>query len=333
MMNKKWIKYIFYYEDPILSVKISARAECFIVGCAFIKFSSHNEAVAACSLHGSQTMPGATSSLVVKFADTEKERQLRRMQQMTSQLGIVAPPTPVGFTNSPAIGGIPLAASQSPALMQPPLMGQAPAGYVPNPALVSSHLPQLSAALSAVPASQQITTNSLTNGVMSPGVISPSLNGFPLVTTQNGMGSEIYSNGIIYSMAEPQLQPGLTVSPYGGLTYPNPYLGSVAPQAIFPVVTPTGQKEGPDGCNLFIYHLPQEFGDPELAQMFMPFGSVISAKVYVDRATNQSKCFGFVSFDNPNSATHAIQAMNGFQIGMKRLKVQHKRPKEAGKPY
>ncbi len=29
----------------------------------------------------------------------------------------------------------------------------------------------------------------------------------------------------------------------------------------------------------------------------------------------------------------AIQSMNGFQIGMKRLKVQLKRPKDLAKPY
>jgi CUG-BP- and ETR3-like factor len=42
---------------------------------------------------------------------------------------------------------------------------------------------------------------------------------------------------------------------------------------------------------------------------------------------------GFVSYDNPVSAQAAIQAMNGFQIGTKRLKVQLKRSKDASKPY
>lgn len=42
---------------------------------------------------------------------------------------------------------------------------------------------------------------------------------------------------------------------------------------------------------------------------------------------------GFVSYDNPMSAQSAINAMNGFSIGSKRLKVQLKRPKDQSKPY
>jgi RNA recognition motif-containing protein len=34
---------------------------------------------------------------------------------------------------------------------------------------------------------------------------------------------------------------------------------------------------------------------------------------------------GFVSYDSVIAATQAIEQMNGFQIGNKRLKVQHKR--------
>jgi len=42
---------------------------------------------------------------------------------------------------------------------------------------------------------------------------------------------------------------------------------------------------------------------------------------------------GFVSFETPSAAQMAIQSMNGFQIGSRRLKVQLKRPKNDGKPY
>ncbi|MGH0156286.1 UNVERIFIED_CONTAM: hypothetical protein FKN15_031219 [Acipenser sinensis] len=149
-----------------------------------------------------------------------------------------------------------------------------------------------------------------------------------MAALNGGLGATGLTNGTAGTMdALSQAYSG--IQQYAAAALPTLYSQSLLQQQS----AAGSQKEGPEGGNLFIYHLPQEFGDQDILQMFMPFGNVVSAKVFIDKQTNLSKCFGFVSYDNPVSAQAAIQAMNGFQIGMKRLKVQLKRSKNDSKPY
>lgn len=56
-------------------------------GCAFVTFASKQSALGAIKgLHQSQTMEGCSAPLVVKFADTQKEKELKRQQQMQSNV-------------------------------------------------------------------------------------------------------------------------------------------------------------------------------------------------------------------------------------------------------
>ncbi|XP_043077004.1 CUGBP Elav-like family member 4 isoform X2 [Puntigrus tetrazona] len=370
-------------------------------GCAFVKYSTHAEAQAAISaLHGSQTMPGASSSLVVKFADTDKERTIRRMQQMAGQMGIFNPMA-LQFGAYGAYAQV----QQQAALMAS--VGQG--GYLSPMAAFAAAQMQHMATINGLPGAPMTPTS---GGSTPPGITAPTVTSIPSPISVNGFtglpppqangqapAEAMFTNGIhpypvlqevvfredsekgglgvaqrscfgvqgscfLSSLSEAQsptaadpLQQAYAGVQQYAAAFPAAYgqISQAFPQP--PPIIPQQQREvaavinyteisptnhhaesrfdvpGPEGCNLFIYHLPQEFGDGELMQMFLPFGNVISSKVFVDRATNQSKCFGFVSFDNPGSAQAAIQSMNGFQIGMKRLKVQLKRPKDANRPY
>lgn len=112
-----------------------------------------------------------------------------------------------------------------------------------------------------------------------------------------------------------------------GMGMASPGMGAPPPPGMGMGGPPARNTQGPQGANLFIYHIPVTWTDADMVQCFSPFGNVVSATVFKDKMTNQSKGFGFVSYDNAVSAQNAIQGMNGMQIEGKRLKVEIKKPR------
>ncbi|XP_067283692.1 CUGBP Elav-like family member 2 isoform X2 [Pseudorasbora parva] len=393
--NENDIRVMFSPFGQIEECRILRGPDGLSRGCAFVTFSTRAMAQNAIkAMHQSQTMEGCSSPMVVKFADTQKDKEQRRLQQQLAQQmqqlnsasawgsltgltgltpqylavrGHTHVATPTSSTASAAAALLQQATSSS-------NLGafsgiQQMAGMN---ALQLQNLATLAAAAAAAQSSASPSTaNALTSSTGSLGALaSPgstansnagamgslgslgTLQGLAGATVglnninalagsvniahmlsgmaalNGGLGSTGLSNGSAGPMdALTQAYSG--IQQYAAAALPTLYSQSLLQQQS----AAGSQKEGPEGANLFIYHLPQEFGDQDILQMFMPFGNVVSAKVFIDKQTNLSKCFGFVSYDNPVSAQAAIQAMNGFQIGMKRLKVQLKRSKNDSKPY
>ena len=104
-----------------------------------------------------------------------------------------------------------------------------------------------------------------------------------------------------------------------------------------------GSRIGPSGANVFVYHIPSDMDDEGLQKLFSPFGMILSTKVkevltsylqvYRDKATKESRGFGFVSFSTVVEAEKAIQQMNGYLINGKHLKVQKKKEKYVSWSY
>ncbi|XP_036836431.1 CUGBP Elav-like family member 1 isoform X38 [Oncorhynchus mykiss] len=324
--NENDIRLMFSPYGQIEECRILRGPDGLSRGCAFITFTARQMAQSTIkSMHQSQTMEGCSSPIVVKFADTQKDKEQKRiaqqLQQQMQQLNAASMWGNLTGLNSlgPQYLALYLQLLQQSATSGNTLNNLHPMSAGSSPTSCNNNSVNPMASLGAL--------QSLAAGAGA-GLNMGSLAG--MAALNGGLGSGGMSNGTGSTM-EALTQAYSGIQQYAAAALPSLYNQSLLSQQS--VSAAGSQKEGPEGANLFIYHLPQEFGDQDLLQMFMPFGNVISAKVFIDKQTNLSKCFGFVSYDNPVSSQAAIQSMNGFQIGMKRLKVQLKRSKNDSKPY
>uniref|UniRef100_A0A2K6GM86 CUGBP Elav-like family member 2 n=1 Tax=Propithecus coquereli TaxID=379532 RepID=A0A2K6GM86_PROCO len=276
--NENDIRVMFSPFGQIEECRILRGPDGLSRGCAFVTFSTRAMAQNAIkAMHQSQTMEGCSSPIVVKFADTQKDKEQRRLQQQLAQQ--MQQLNTATWGNLTGLGGL---TPQYLALLQQATSSSNLGAF--------SGIQQMAVAASTPNSTAGAAMNSLTS----------------LGTLQGLAGATVGLNNI-NALAG-------TINSMAAL---NGGLGA------------TGLTNGTAGT---MDALTQAYsGIQQYAAAALP--TLYSQSLLQQQSAAGSQKEGFVSYDNPVSAQAAIQAMNGFQIGMKRLKVQLKRSKNDSKPY
>ena len=84
------------------------------------------------------------------------------------------------------------------------------------------------------------------------------------------------------------------------------------------------------GKRMYVGNLSYNLTDAELRDAFAAHGEVTSAEIVKDRASGQSKGFGFIEMPSEDEAKAAIQALHGTALKGRTLNVNEARPRADG---
>ena len=81
---------------------------------------------------------------------------------------------------------------------------------------------------------------------------------------------------------------------------------------------------------LFVGNLSFKMIDSDLQEVFANFGKVKEAKIIIDRGTEQSRGFAFVTMENESDADKAMAALDGTEVGGRKIIVNEARERSSG---
>ncbi len=74
---------------------------------------------------------------------------------------------------------------------------------------------------------------------------------------------------------------------------------------------------------LFVGGLSWNTTEDDLRESFSKFGEIEDVKILFDRDTGKSRGFGFITFNEDESADNAISEMNGSELDGRTIKVDN----------
>jgi len=80
--------------------------------------------------------------------------------------------------------------------------------------------------------------------------------------------------------------------------------------------------------NIYVSNISFHTSEDDLKNLFSKFGAVTSAKIIMDRETNESRGFGFVEMQSAEEGNKAIEGLNGKEIEGRALSVSVARERE-----
>lgn len=82
---------------------------------------------------------------------------------------------------------------------------------------------------------------------------------------------------------------------------------------------------------IFVGNLPWSVADADLQTKFSEFGTVISARVVMEKFSGRSRGFGFVDMEDAD-AEKAISALTGYKWDGREITINEAKPKSEGGP-
>jgi RNA recognition motif-containing protein len=80
--------------------------------------------------------------------------------------------------------------------------------------------------------------------------------------------------------------------------------------------------------DIFVGSIPFKLKEKQLKEAFEVYGEVTSATIVIDKITRQNKGFGFVEMPNDGEANLAIKALNGTEMGGRKIIVNQSEGKK-----